>query len=162
MFFSIFPCLTPACESGLVFHPRLFPAHLGSFSSPFVCPGVMFHPSSRDHVILALSLKYQRRYYGRQQPFVFPTDHYIKCTLHCLMHSPLPCLLASKDTGSSGCPGNPANCCSSLKKLKPVLTLLPSQSSYSHGPALLCLIGVPRVGNLPDGGKSKGKWRRSL
>ena len=29
--------------------------------------------------------------------------------------------------------------------------LLPSQSSYSCGPALLCLVGVPRTGNLPDG-----------
>jgi hypothetical protein len=62
---------------------------------------------------------------------------------------------------SSVCPGNLANHCSSLKKLKPVLAPLPSQSSYSHGPALLCLVDVPRAGNLPEGGRSKGKWRRS-
>ena len=36
------------------------------------------------------------------------------------------------------------------------------QSSYSHGPALLYLIGVPHVGNLPEGGKGLGQWRRSL
>ena len=79
-------------------------------------------------------------------------------TSACLMPFPLPCLLVSEDTGSSG---DPANCCFSLKKLKPVLAPLPSQSSYSCWPALLCLVGVTRVGNLPDGRRSKGKRRRS-
>jgi hypothetical protein len=46
--------------------------------------------------------KYQGHYYGCRQRSVFPTDHHIKCTLHRLMPSPLPCLLASEDTGSSG------------------------------------------------------------
>ena len=51
--------------------------------------------------------------------------------------------------------------CSSLKNLKLVLAPLPSKSSYSRGPAILCLIGVPHAGNLPDGGRSKGTRRRS-
>jgi hypothetical protein len=33
-------------------------------------------------------------------------------------------------------------------QLKPVLMPLPSQSSYSHGPALLCLINVPHCGHM--------------
>jgi hypothetical protein len=66
----------------------------------------------------------------------------------------LPPPLSSLPPKTWDCPGNPANCCSSLK-LKPVLAPLPSQSSYSHGPALLCPFGVPRVGNLPDGERSK-------
>jgi hypothetical protein len=71
-------------------------------------------------------------------------------SLHRLMPSPSPVFFASKDTGSSR-----QSCSCSFLKLKPALALLPSQNSYSCGPALLCPIGVPHVGNLPDGERSE-------
>ena len=94
---SILLCLIPECGIDLMFHPPLLPPHLGSFTSPYIRLGVMFRPSACAHVVLALPLKYQQYYYGYRQQSVFPTDH------HLMMPSPLPCLLASKDTGSSRC-----------------------------------------------------------
>ena len=78
------------------------------------------------------------------------------CTVRCPPPSPVFLLQKTRD-----CPANPANHCSSLKNLKLVLAPLPSRSSYSRGPAILCLIGVPRAGNLPDGRRSEGTRRRS-
>ena len=79
------------------------------------------------------------------------------CTIRC--PPPSPVFFPQK---TQVCPGNPANRCSSLKKLKPVLAPLPSQLSFSCGPALLCLVGAPCMGNLPDGVRNEGKQRRTL
>ena len=80
--------------------PPPFPSWLILF--PLRTPRRHVPSSSRAHVVLVLPWKYQGHYYGCRQQSVFPTDHHIKYTLHRLMPPPpLPCLLASEDTGLS-------------------------------------------------------------
>ncbi len=67
----------------------------------------------------------------------------------------LPSPLSSLPPKTRDRPGDPANRCSSLK-LKRALAPLPSRSSYSRGPALLCPIGMrTHAGNLPDWERNK-------
>jgi hypothetical protein len=94
------------------------------------------------------------------QRSVFPTDHHIKCTLHLLMHPPpLPCLLASEDTGLSG------RSCKSLFFSKKTLTSVGAIAITKYLLLWTCTsLSRQRAtrGQLSDRGKERGQTEKEF